>query len=541
MARSKASIYACIAFVLLIVIVIIVVPIAIIKKDHRKEPLRTAAVAADSEKCSKIGRDILKSGGSAVDGAIAALLCTSVVNPQSMGLGGGSIFTVMDSNGKVKIINARETVPQAFNSDLLSRCPKIYSQETTGSQWIGVPGEIRGYEQAHRLYGKLPWADLFRPTIRLAREGLPVSQILGRYIQRIIGNKTIPLRQLFVDKDGNLLKVGDTVKFEKLADTLDIIAKQGAEAFYTGKVAEDLISDVTEAGGTLSLKDLEMFKVNVTDMHFPPPPSGGLILSFILNIMKGYKLNPTSLMGEQKTLTYQHYIEAYKFSNGLRKNIRDPRFSSEEIIKQEFADQIRAMISSNTTHDAQYYNVTSFLDTIGTSHVSLIAEDGSAVSVTATINDIFGSTVFSPKTGIILNNQLADFCGEADHIVAGERPPSSMSPVILRSQYKTVVIGGAGGSAITTGMTLMNYVWFGKTLEEAISDPVVHVNSNNKLNFEPGFDQVVVEDLKALGHTVEDRQYFYNVVNAVEKYYGCIHAVSDARKMGKSAFYFSPF
>ncbi|XP_028971759.1 glutathione hydrolase 5 proenzyme isoform X2 [Esox lucius] len=524
MARSKASIYACIAFVLLIVIVIIVVPIAIIKKDHRKEPLRTAAVAADSEKCSKIGRDILKSGGSAVDGAIAALLCTSVVNPQSMGLGGGSIFTVMDSNG---------------------------------SQWIGVPGEIRGYEQAHRLYGKLPWADLFRPTIRLAREGLPVSQILGRYIQRIIGNKTIPLRQLFVDKDGNLLKVGDTVKFEKLADTLDIIAKQGAEAFYTGKVAEDLISDVTEAGGTLSLKDLEMFKVNVTDaltnplgefqMHFPPPPSGGLILSFILNIMKGYKLNPTSLMGEQKTLTYQHYIEAYKFSNGLRKNIRDPRFSSEErslkIIKQEFADQIRAMISSNTTHDAQYYNVTSFLDTIGTSHVSLIAEDGSAVSVTATINDIFGSTVFSPKTGIILNNQLADFCGEADHIVAGERPPSSMSPVILRSQYKTVVIGGAGGSAITTGMalTLMNYVWFGKTLEEAISDPVVHVNSNNKLNFEPGFDQVVVEDLKALGHTVEDRQYFYNVVNAVEKYYGCIHAVSDARKMGKSAFYFSPF
>lgn len=358
---------------------------------------------------------------------------------------------------------------------------------------------------------------------------------------------------MFLDKDGNLLKVGDTVKFEKLADTLEIIANQGADAFYTGKVAEDLISDIKEAGGTLSMKDLELFKVTVTDawtiplgeyqMHFPPPPSGGAILSFILNIMKEYTLNSASLMGKQKTLTYQRYIEACKFSNGLRKYIRDPHFNSEpralKFTEQQFADHFRAMISSNETHDAQYYNITPYLDTMGTTHVSVMAEDGTAVSVTSTINHMFGSRVFSPKTGVILNNELADFCGKADHIVAGEQPPSSMSPVVLQSKYKTLVIGGSGGSMITTGMalTLMNHLWFGKSLEEAIAAPVVFVDSKNALKFEPDFDKAVVEDLKNFGHTVEVPKYFYNVVNAVEKDIGCIQAVSDSRKMGKAAGY----
>ncbi|XP_010893411.2 gamma-glutamyltransferase 5a isoform X2 [Esox lucius] len=469
-----------------------------------------------------------------------------------MGIGGGSIFTVMDSSGKVKIINSRESVPQEFNPDLLSRCTQI-NQDVTGSQWIGVPGEIRGYEQAHRLFGKLPWASLFNPTIKLAREGIPVPEILSRFFQVLNKSETLPIRKLFLGKDGKLLKVGDVMKFEKLADTLEIIANHGADAFYTGKVAEDLINDIKEAGGKLNMKDLESFKVKVTDawtiplgeyqMHFPPPPSGGPILAFILNIMKEYSLNSASLMGEQKTLTYQRYIEACKFSNGLRKYIRDPHFNSEagalKVIEQQFADHFRAMISSDKTHDAQYYNITPYLDTMGTTHVSVLAEDGSAVTVTSTINHMFGSRVFSPKTGVILNNELSDFCGKAEHIVTGEQPPSSMSPIVLRSKYKTLVMGASGGSMITTGiaLTLVNHLWFGKSLEDAISAPVVYVDPKNILKFEPNFDQTVVKDLKALGHRVEVPLYFYNVVNAVEKDNSCIRAVSDARKMGKAAGY----
>ncbi|XP_023249936.1 glutathione hydrolase 5 proenzyme-like [Seriola lalandi dorsalis] len=550
MARSKARVYTCCALTLLCVVAVILCVALLVRRKCPADTFSSAAVAADSGKCSEIGRDILQRGGSAVDGAIAALLCTSVMNPQSMGIGGGSIFTVMDNSGKVKIINSRETVPRKFKSDLLKSCPKTF-QLVSGSQWIGVPGEIRGYEQAHRLYGKLPWATLFQPAIQLAREGFPIPQVQGRYIPYIDTNQTQPLRKLYSDEEGNLLKTGDIVKFEKLAETFEMIANHGADAFYTGRIAEDLIRDIEEAGGTLTVQDLASYRVTVTDawavplgeyqMYIPPPPAGGVILSLILNIMKGYGLNSASLTGEQKTLAYHRYAEALKFANGLKKRIHQ-QFGSEEARKfteDSFADHIRSLISSDKAHDPQYYNITPYLDSMGTTHVSVLAEDGSAVSVTSTINHIFGSKVFSPNTGVILNNELSDFCGRVDDIFPGEQPPSSMAPTVLKSQSKTLVIGSTGGSMITTGIasTLMNHLWFGKSLKEAIASPVVFVDSQNALKFEPNFDKNVIEALKALGHHQETASNFYNVVNAVEKEDGCICAVSDARKLGQAAGY----
>ncbi|XP_071765602.1 gamma-glutamyltransferase 5a isoform X2 [Centroberyx gerrardi] len=552
MARSKARVYMCWSLMLLCVVAIIVCIAVFVRRRCPEEAFPNAAVAADSATCSKIGRDMLRRGGSAVDGAIAALLCTSVINPQSMGIGGGAIFTVMDSTGKVKVINSRETVPNTFKADLLTACPKTFKL-VSGSQWIGVPGEIRGYEQAHRLYGKLPWAGLFQPTIKLARDGFPIPEVQGRFIHMLDNNDTLPLRKLFSDENGKMLKTGDTVKFERLADTLETIANEGADAFYTGKIAEDLIRDIQQAGGTLTMEDLASYKVTVTDawavplgdyqMHIPPPPAGGVILSLILNIMKGYALDSASLMGEQKTLTYHRYVEACKFANGLKKYIRDPNFSSEEMAKkfteQSFADHIRSLISSDRSHEPQYYNITPYVDSMGTTHVSVLAEDGSAVSATSTINHIFGSKVFSPSTGVVLNNELSDFCGRTDHMIAGEQPPSSMSPAVLTSKSKTLVVGASGGSMITAGVAsmLMNHLWFGKSLEEAIAAPVVFVDSKNALKFESNFDKVVVEALTALGHTQENAKYFYNVVNAVEKEDGCIRAISDARKQGEAAGY----
>ncbi|XP_035514534.1 gamma-glutamyltransferase 5a [Morone saxatilis] len=423
----------------------------------------------------------------------------------------------------------------------------------TGSDWIGVPGEIRGYEEAYRLYGKLPWAELFEPTIKLAREGFRIPEIQGRYIPFINTNETQSLRKLYSDKDGNLLKTGDTVKFEKLADTLEKIATQGAGAFYSGRIAEDLIRDVQEAGGSLTLQDLAEYNVTVSDawvvplgeyqMHIAPPPAGGIILSLILNIMKGYQLNSASLKGDQKKAAYHHYIEALRFANGLKTHIRDPKFTSSEIAKKftedSFADYVRGKISSDRTHDPQYYNITSYVDGVGTTHVSVLTEDGSAVSVTSTINHIFGSKIFSPSTGVILNNQLADFCGRGGRISAGEQPPSSMAPTVLKSQSKTLVIGASGGGRITTGIAsaLINHLWFGKSLEEAIAAPVLFVHSDNKVEFEADFDQDVIEGLKALGHEVKPAGDIYSVVNAVEMDGSCISATSDERKQGKAAGY----
>ncbi|XP_021458333.2 glutathione hydrolase 5 proenzyme isoform X1 [Oncorhynchus mykiss] len=528
-----------------------------IHRGCSEDTFKNAAVSADSQLCSEIGRDILLEGGSAVDGAIAALLCTSLVNPQSMGLGGGSIFTVRDTFGKVKTFSSRETVPQLFKADLLKGCPTSVTF-ITGSQWIGVPGELRGYEVVHRQYGKLPWARLFEPTIRLAREGFPLPPFLGRLLNfPIIENlvKATSLCEVFCNKNKTVLGMGDILKFPKLAETMETIAEQGADAFYTGQIGLDLIQDVKAAGGTLTMEDLKSFQVRVEDawtvplgdyqMHIPPPPAGGAMLAFILNIIKGFHFTPRSMEGDQKVLTYHCYIEAAKFANGQRRRVRDPVFNPKKdasyMVDSDFADRIRLLISKNRTYNNSYYNITPSPDRFGTTHVSVLAEDGSAVSVTSTINQIFGAAIYSPRTGIILNNELADFCFRAERVSAGEQPPSSMAPAILSSSSgkNTLVIGGSGGSMITTAMALsiMNHLWLGMSLKEAIAAPVVFVDGNNNVNFEPAFDKSVIEALKLIGHRVTDYPYFFNVVNAVAKEDKCITAVSDGRKQGKAAGY----
>ncbi|XP_050977231.1 glutathione hydrolase 5 proenzyme [Labeo rohita] len=474
-----------------------------------------------------------------------------------MGLGGGSIFTIMDKTGNVKIISSRETVPKGVQKDLLYKCPKT-TPFALGSHWIGVPGELRGYETAHQLYGKLPWAKLFEPSIKLAREGFPMPAYLTYFLQKDIIKNLVngtELCELFY-KDKTYLHPRDTLKFPKLAETMETIAKEGADAFYTGKIAFDLIQDVQERNGMLSLEDLRGFLVRVSDawtvkigeytMHFPPPPAGGAILSFILQLMHGFGLSSASNQGDQKTLTLHRFLEAVKFANGQKRNLKDPHVHSREsrdmeyIKDEKFIENIRALITNDSTHGASYYNITPSVDRFGTTHVSVMAADGTAVSVTSTINQMFGSTVYSPKTGIILNNELADFCGRADSVTPGEQPPSSMAPTILQSQKKTLVIGGSGGSYITTAMALsiMNHLWFGMNLTESIAAKIVFVDSSNNVQFEDGYNKADIEAMKKLRHNVKTNTFpFLNVVNGISKEGQCLSAVSDARKKGKSAGY----
>lgn len=516
-----------------------------------------AAVSADSRLCSEVGRNMLEQGGSAVDGAIAALLCTSVVNPQSMGIGGGSILTVRNKTGHVKVYNFRETVPKFFKANLLNDCPITFKM-STGSQWIGVPGELRGYEAVHKQYGKLSWEKLFEPTIRLAREGIKMPPFLGRLLNDSIVRNHVESSSLCKVLCGNNKKVlskDDILKFPKLADTMEVIAKEGADAFYSGKIGQDLIKDIKDEGGTMQIEDLKSFEVQVEDaltvplgdaqMHIPPLPAGGALLAFILKLMKGFKLTPRSLDGQQKIQMYHRYVEAAKFANGQKRHIRDPAFhdkkSADHLIDSSFIDRIRGMISSNRTHDNAYYsNVRPSTDNIGTTHVSVLDKDGLAVSATSTINQLFGGAVYSQRTGIILNNELADFCGRADTVKAGEQPPSSMTPVILETKSGgLLVIGGSGGSMITSAVALsiINRLWLGMTLQEAIAAPIVFVDSKNDVNFEDHFDKSVIDGLEGLGHRVGKWRYFFNVVNAVEKENGCIAAVSDSRKFGMPAGY----
>ncbi|NWH70606.1 GGT5 hydrolase, partial [Piaya cayana] len=541
------------------------------------------AVAADTETCSLIGRDILRSGGSAVDAAIAGLICTSVMNPQSSGLGGGVVFTIYNaSTGTVEVINARETVPRVSPQDLLSGCTAGFP---IGSRWIGVPGELRGYEEAHKRYGRLPWKALFEPTIKLLSEPLVISPVLEKIIHHQAfsepGKNLCPL----ICDGQRFLNGGETFRWPALQQTMKAVAEHGATAFYEGPIAKALVEDLRKAGSSISLEDLRAYRAEVssplnitldnrTTVFSPGPPMGGAVLMFILKILEGYKLQEASLATPKgKVQTYHRIAEALKFGNMLKPQMSDPAFSEAQVtvgamLSDEIVKLARGRIGDRGDHPLDHYNLLGSIHnhryrSQGTSHISVLAADGSAVSATSTINFPFGSFVYSNQTGIILNNELADFCIVNRSIkpgglvrpskplkshregitfpasAVGEKPPSAMVPSILISKTgDMLVIGGAGGGRIisATAMAIVNKLWFGYDLERAISAPIMHTEGNI-VQFEERFSEEVRSGLLGRGHKEKKPEYAMSVVQGISKEGKCISAYSDERKMGKSAGY----
>ncbi|XP_030439039.1 glutathione hydrolase 5 proenzyme isoform X2 [Gopherus evgoodei] len=432
-----------------------------------------------------------------------------------------------------------------------------------GSQWIAVPGELRGYEEAHRRYGRLPWKWLFEPTIQLLTHGIRMPAALSKFLSHPLLQsflKKSSLCQLFCE-NGVVLKPDAIIFWPTLLKTLKAIAEKGAREFYEGEIAQNLVKDIKHENGNLMLSDLKNFQAKVMTplnislggytMYSPPPPAGGAVLLFILNILKEFKFTPESLEpANRKIETYHRIAEALKFGNGQKPKLDDPQFSGiqqviiQELLSNSFAELVRKRIDDRGDHPGSFYNLSQPSNTgYGTSHVSVLAEDGSAVSVTSTINQPFGSMVYSPSTGIILNNELADFCKKKpkNKITSGERPPSDMVPSILVSKddNSKLVIGGSGGDLIisATALAIMNKLWFGYDLERAISLPVLHASMNNSIQFEPGFDEAVKGELLRRGHHEQKRTMFLNVVQGISKEGRCIFAYSDRRKLGKSSGY----
>ncbi|XP_074146795.1 glutathione hydrolase 5 proenzyme [Sminthopsis crassicaudata] len=566
---GRAVCFLLLALGILVAIIVLASILAPYGSSCPSRSFPTAAVAADSKSCSDIGRDILKQGGSPVDAAIAALVCTCVLNPQSMGLGGGVIFTVYNaSTGEVEVINARETVPKAVPRNLQERCEKDQPLGK-GVYWIGVPGELRGYQLAHQRHGRLPWAQLFEPTLHLLREGFRVPRVLSAFLNSSLGLaiNSSNLRQLFFHGKRPLAE-GELLQWPALARTLETVAEKGADELYEGSLAEALLADLAVAGSQLTEEDLAGFRAEVVKplalnlgnytLYSPPPPAGGAILSFVLNVLKGFGFSQDALGRlEGKVSTYHRIVETLKFASGLRWKLRDPRSHPEapdvyaELLTEELARDVRGRIGPRANHSPSYYGVggAGRGREAGTSHVAVLGADGSAVSATSTINVPFGSMVYSPKTGLILNNQLLDFCwretpgsGKLQDPVPGERPPSSMVPSILisKDQKSMLVIGGSGGQMIipATALAIMNNLWFGLNLHDAIKAKILHVRPTTKVLFEPGFDKEIEDGLINRGHEVEKVSIWLNVVQAVAKdALGCVHAESDLRKLGEAAGY----
>ncbi|XP_011766781.2 glutathione hydrolase 5 proenzyme isoform X1 [Macaca nemestrina] len=566
-----------------------VIVLAVILSRHQApcgpQAFAHAAVAADSKVCSDIGRAILQQQGSPVDATIAALVCTSVVNPQSMGLGGGVIFTIYNvTTGKVEVINARETVPAHHAPSLLDRCAQALPLGR-GAQWIGVPGELRGYAEAHRRHGRLPWAQLFQPTIALLRGGHVVAPVLSQFLHNGFLRPSLQastLRQLFFNGT-EPLRPQDPLPWPALATTLETVATEGAEVFYTGRLGRMLVEDIAKEGSQLTLQDLAKFQPEVVDalevplgdytLYSPPPPAGGAILSFILNVLRGFNFSAESVARpEGRVNMYHHLVETLKFARGQRWRLGDPRShpklqnASRDLLEETLAQLIRQQIDGRGDHQLSHYSLAeAWGHGTGTSHVSVLGEDGSAVAATSTINTPFGAMVYSPRTGIILNNELLDLCERCpwgsgttpspavngDRVsgapggcwppVPGERSPSSMVPSILisKAQGSKLVIGGAGGELIISAVAqaITNKLWLGFDLRAAIAAPILHVNSKGRVEYEPSFSQEVQRGLQDRGQNQTQRPFFLNVVQAVSQEGACVYAVSDLRKGGEAAGY----
>ncbi|KAL7093708.1 hypothetical protein ACP275_11G056300 [Erythranthe tilingii] len=429
-----------------------------------------AVVAADDGRCSEIGAAMLERGGHAVDAAVAVALCLGVVSQMSSGIGGGGFMVVRSSSELGAIaIDMRETAPGAASQNMYENNVEAKYE---GALAMGVPGELAGLHIAWSKFGRLPWSSLFDPAIKLAKQGFKVTPYLGANIaknsDKIIND--LGLREVYAP-NGTLLKSGDTCYNVELGNTLHAIAEQGPQAFYNGKVGEKLIKDVKKAGGILTMEDLRNYKATVSDavsvkvmgyeiLGMPPPSSGTLALSLILNVLEGYGNGD----GGEGALGLHRLIESLKHMFAVRMNLGDPLFENidttvSDMLSRSFAKSIRERIFDNTTFPPEYYmqRWSQIIDH-GTSHFCVVDSDRNAVSMTSTVNYVFGGGVMSPSTGIVLNNEMDDFSIPTDvtpdklppaptnFIKPNKRPLSSMTPiVILKDNQLAGVIGGSGG------------------------------------------------------------------------------------------------
>ncbi|XP_065130518.1 glutathione hydrolase 1 proenzyme-like [Paramisgurnus dabryanus] len=446
-----------------------------------------------------------------------------------MGIGGGVVFTIYNAfTEKVEVIDARETAPKNVSANMFDKDPK---KAVSGGLSIGVPGFIRGIEMAHNRHGRLKWSELFEPSIKLAREGVKVGKALAEAIQY---NISITDDQTLYNFFNNT-KLNDMIKFPELADTYETISKHGPDAFYNGSLTKNIVKDIQRAGGNITFEDLQGYKarneypLNFTvgnyTFHVPTVPFGGPVLALILNILSVGKC--------------RHFPKAYfmQFVNLVLQYVKN-------MISKEFADEIRNKINDSTTSSN---SASSLLEDSGTSHLSIIAEDGSAVAVTSTINNFFGSKMMSNSTGIIFNNQMHDFSNSTsiyNSIEPGIRPMSSMCPTIIMDQiHKRVkmVVGASGGKRITTAtaLVILNHLFFDYELDKAVNETRIfnEWETNVTETVEVDFPKPVIEGLKKKNHIIRVMNLTSVVQATVRMDNGSLCAKCDDRKGGFPAGY----
>ncbi|KAI4941184.1 hypothetical protein J4E91_010975 [Alternaria rosae] len=498
------------------------------------------AVASESDICSHIGIELLKLGGNAADAMVGTVACVGVVGMYHSGIGGGGFMLVRAPNGTYEFIDFRETAPAAAFEDMYKNNEDA---SINGGLASGIPGELRGLQHLHENYGVLPWATVLTPAVKVARNGWRVNEDLVKYMASATSSSNFLVDDLEFALDfapkGRLLQLNETITRKRYADTLETIAQNGPDAFYNGPIAEATIRALQAANGTMTLSDLSNYTVairkpsTITYRDYKltacSAPSGGEVALATLKIMEGY-----SCVGDPENinLTTHRLDESMRFAYGMRAELGDPLFLSgidtyqEQMLSEATAQEIRSKISDTKTFDVSYYDPAGLesLETPGTSHIVTADKSGMAVTLTTTVNLLFGSKLVVPETGVIMNNEMNDFSipnttnafgyipSPANFIRPGKRPLSSISPVIVEHLNSSsiasafyVAIGAAGGSRIITAtiQNLLHILDGEMTTAEALAEPRIHDQLvPAQVSFEYGFDNGTTAFLKGLGSNV---------------------------------------
>lgn len=495
-------------------------------------------VTSQGEATSRSALSILEKGGNIIDAFVTASFSISVERPQSTGLGGGGFLLYYDhKDQKVYAFDFREIAPLMSTSSMFltkKGVPQpLLSQE--GALAVATPGLVAGLYEIHKRFGKLPWQEVIQPAIVLARKGFPLYEHLQTALEdrKHLLAVDSEARRTFLMSDGSVPKLGTTIVQENLAQTMELIAKKGKDAFYKGKIAKAIVKTVRAKRGILTLKDLREYKMKeripVTSYYkglkvfsMPPPSSGGIHVIQILKMLEPHHLKA---MGPQS-------IEAvHLMANSMQRAfidratyLGDPDFHqvpTDKLLAPSYLTQLSKSIESETATRADKLKLIKLpYESSDTTHFTIADKEGNMVASTQTINGWFGSSVIAQGTGIILNNEMDDFAqkvgaqnlfgavGGGNNLVEpSKRPLSSMSPTIItKNDSPYMALGSPSGTRIITcvAQTILNAVEFEMPLFEAVAATRVHQQwQPDILKIEaPFLSEKVEAGLKKKGHTI---------------------------------------
>jgi gamma-glutamyltranspeptidase/glutathione hydrolase len=544
-----------------------------------------AMVASVHELASRVGVETMQAGGNSVDAAVAVGFALAVVHPQAGNLGGGGFMLIRMNDGKTHFVDFREKAPVAATENMYldAQGNVIENMSLVGYKAIGVPGSVAGLAFAEKKYGKLGLERVMAPAIKLAREGFPLAWEDAQELHDEDLARFPDSRRIF-QRDGKYYEAGEILKQPELAKTLERIAKN-PDDFYHGDLARELAAFIQKGGGLITAADLAAYEVKEREpirgsyrgyevISAPPPSSGGIALTEILNILEGYDL---AKAGDRSADSIHLTTEAFRRAFYDRAEfLGDSDFAKipvAQLIDKKYAaawresiDPAQATPSKDLKRPAifneleQYaalhpISASALREPEHTTHYSVVDDAGNAVAVTTTLNDTFGSKVTAGNLGFLLNDEMDDFAskqgvpntygliqGPANAIAPGKRPLSAMTPTIVLKDGKLfMVLGSPGGPTIITTVAniLMGVVDYGLDIQEAVNAPRFHNQwLPDELDVEKQISPDTVKLLSAKGYKVEVKESWGDgECIEIDPVSGERLGASDGRNNGKAVGY----